>query len=152
MGRMEVIFVSLFEHQIRWQSQRDSGKRSNIGTIMILNPIQGGWSLISSSIHYFFEEFLPGLGITVNLDKVLVHMYGMDGGPSLLEVQLVIGDDQAESFQKGSEAYDDATGSDLDIAAIGVLVQKEQVVDFNTGRGDLELWGANATQGDAFFQ
>ncbi len=86
MGRMEVIFVSLFEHQIRWQSQRDSGKRSNIGTIMILNPIQGGWSLISSSIHYFFEEFLPGLGITVNLDKVLVHMYGMDGGPSLLEV------------------------------------------------------------------
>ena|SRR5690554_1215429 len=118
--------------------------------MLVLNPIQGGWSLIPSTIHYFFEKFLTCLGIAVNLDIVLVHMYGMDRGPSLLEVQFIIGDDQAEGFQEGTEAHYDSPGSDFDVATIGVLVQKEQVVDFHTGSGDFELWGANAPQGDAF--
>lgn len=69
------------------------------------------------------------------LDEILVHMDGMDGVPTLLEVQLIIGDDQAKSFQKGTETHNDAPGSNFDIATVGILVQKEQIVDFQTGGG-----------------
>jgi len=148
---MEGLFVTVFMGR-GWKSQGTPLEKSEKSRMLVLYSIQCGGPLIFSTIHYFLEESLTGLGVAVHLDKILVHMYGMDGCPSLLEVQFIKGDDQAEGFQKGTEAYYDSPGPDLDVTTIGVLVQKEQVVDFHTGRGDFELWGSNASQGNSFLQ
>jgi len=104
--------------------------------------------LIPSLVQYLFKEALAGLGIGVHLYEILVHMEGVERIAPFLKVQFVKRDDKAKGFQQGSKAHDDAPGPYFNIAAVAVVVQFEQVMDFHTGLCDAQLGGSHAPQGD----
>jgi hypothetical protein len=83
---------------------------------------------------------------------MVVHIDAVDPKIPFIKCELVIRNDQGVGFQKGPEAEDNPIGPQLDIAAVKVVVEQQEISDFKTGTGNEEFWRSNPIHGPTLFE